>query len=70
MPKRIIAQTMIPNPQGSMQTNQGPYIEIKFFPSHAARRPHASFLVQKYKVPYRETKVLHSHAVRRPYASL
>ena len=31
VPKRIIAQTMIPNPQGSRQTNQGPYIEIKFF---------------------------------------
>src|SRR6185503_2347905 len=31
VPKRIIAQSMIPNPQGSRQTNQGPYIEIKFF---------------------------------------
>jgi hypothetical protein len=31
VPKRIIAQTMIPNPQSSRQTNQGPYIEIKFF---------------------------------------
>ena len=31
VPKRIIAQTIIPNPQGSRQTNQGPYIEIKFF---------------------------------------
>ena len=38
VPKRIIAQTMIPNPQGSRQTNQGPYIKIMFFTQSCSQK--------------------------------
>ena len=38
LPCQRESQTMIPNPQGSRQTNQGPYIEIKFFTQSCSQK--------------------------------